>query len=219
MTWTTTKPLDRTLPLTKVCIVEDNDVVREGFEVLVDSMHEFKVSNSFNNCEEAIKFAVENPPDVILMDLELPGMNGIEGIKRLKKLLPGVNIIVITVHENSNLVFSALCAGASGFISKNSDFSKLLDAIKEVVNGGAPLSSKVARMVVESFQKNHDSPLTQRETEVLELLSRGKSYTLIADDLFIHKETVKSHIKNIYFKLQVNSKAEAIEKALKEKLI
>ncbi len=220
MNWSTAKSFDKIhLPTTKVCIVEDNDVVREGFEVLINSMNEFRVLNTYNNCEDAIKNAGKDVPDVVLMDIELPGMNGIEGIKRLKKILPQTNVIVITVHENSELVFDALCAGACGFISKNSDYSRLLDAVKEAVSGGAPMSSRVARMVVESFQKNYNTPLTVRETEVLQLLSKGKSYSVIADDLFIHKETVKSHIKNIYYKLQVNSKAEAIEKALSEKFI
>jgi DNA-binding NarL/FixJ family response regulator len=133
--------------------------------------------------------------------------------------LPDVNIIVITVHENSELVFEALCAGACGYITKNTEYSRLIDSIKEAMKGGAPMSSNIARMVVESFQKNQDTPLTGRETQVLELLSKGKSYTVIADELFIHKETVKSHIKNIYFKLQVHSKADAIEVALKNKFI
>ena len=219
MNWNQTRPLTKAISSTKICIVEDNEVIRDGFEVLINSMEEFKVSGAFSKCEDALKFIAEEPPDVVLMDVELPGMDGIEGIKKIKKILPKINVIVITIHENSNLVFDALNAGACGYISKTTDYSKLLDAIKEAVSGGAPMSSKVARMVVESFQKNYNSPLTNRETEVLELLSKGKSYTIIADDLFIHKETVKSHIKNIYFKLQVNSKADAIELALKERLI
>jgi DNA-binding NarL/FixJ family response regulator len=153
------------------------------------------------------------------MDLELPGMHGIQGISKIKKLSPEIDIIVITIHENSELVFEALCAGANGYITKNTNYSRLLDAIKEVEAGGAPMSSNIARMVVESFRKNQNSPLSVRETEVLELLAKGKSYSIIADELFIHKETVKTHLKNIYYKLQVKSKAEAIEKALKYKLI
>jgi DNA-binding NarL/FixJ family response regulator len=205
--------------ITKVLIIEDNEMVKDGFALLINSMEGFEVSGKFGSCETAIKAIQLEKPKVVLMDIDLPGMNGIEGTKKIKKMHPDVDIIVITVHEDSELVFEALCAGASGYITKNSDYSRLLDAINEVKNGGAPMSSNIARMVVESFQKNTDSPLTARETEVLELLSKGKSYTVIADELFIHKETVKSHIKNIYFKLQVNSKAEAIEKAIKNKLI
>jgi len=112
-----------------------------------------------------------------------------------------------------------MCDLTVSLCTKSADYTKLLDAIKEVVNGGAPMSNKIARMVVESFQRNYDTPLSPRETEVLELLAKGKSYSVIADEIFVHKETVKSHIKNIYFKLQVNSKADAIEKAFKEKYI
>lgn len=203
----------------KISIVEDNEVIREGFTLLIDSQEEYHVVSSYSNCEDAIKKIADDRPDIILMDIELPGMSGIEGIKHIKKALPGADIIVITVHEDSNLVFEALVSGASGYITKTSNYSKLLEAINEVRQGGAPMSTNIARMVVSSFQRNSESPLTRRETEVLELLSKGKSYSVIAEELFVHKETIKSHIKNIYYKLQVNSKADAIEKALKERLI
>ena len=204
---------------TKIVIVEDNDVIREGFELLINSMSPFEVVNAYALCEDAIRQLKKDAPDLILMDLELPGMHGIDGIKQIKKLRPDINIIVITVHENSELVFESLCAGACGYITKSTDYGQLLDAIDEAMNGGAPMSSKIAKMVVGSFQRNQNSPLSARETEVLELLAKGKSYSVIANELFIHKETVKSHIKNIYYKLQVSSKADAIEKALKNKLI
>jgi len=203
----------------RISIVEDNEVVRDGFALLINSVGEYEVVSSYDNCEDALKNLASDYPDVILMDLALPGMHGVEGIRRIKKLMPEVNILVISVHANSELVFQALCAGASGYITKNAGHHKLLDAIAEVQRGGAPMSSQIARMVVQSFQKNTNSPLTTRETEVLELLAKGKSYTVIADELFVHRETVKSHIKNIYTKLQVNSKADAIEKALKDRLI
>lgn len=203
----------------KITIVEDNEVVRDGFALLIDSVSEYQVVSTYDNCEDALKNLKNDHPNIILMDLELPGMHGVEGIRQIKKRNADVSIIVITVHANSELVFEALCAGASGYITKNAGHSKLLDAIAEVQRGGAPMSSQIARMVVQSFQKNTDSPLTSRETEVLELLAKGKSYTVIADELFVHKETIKSHIKNIYTKLQVNSKADAIEKALRDRLI
>lgn len=205
--------------VSRISIIEDNEVVREGYALLIDSVGGHKVVSTYNNCEDALRHLERDRPDIILMDLELPGMNGIEGTQKIKKILPKVDIIVITVHANSELVFQALCAGACGYITKNVGHTKLLDAISEVRNGGAPMSSNIARMVVQSFQRNTNSPLTPRETEVLELLAKGKSYTIIANELFVHKETIKSHIKNIYFKLQVNSKADAIEKALKERLI
>ncbi|MEQ9439818.1 MAG: response regulator transcription factor [Cyclobacteriaceae bacterium] len=204
---------------TNIIIIEDNDVVREGFALLISSVSQHRVVNTYVCCEDAIKNLHYDHPNIILMDLELPGMHGVEGIRRIKKLLPDINILVISVHTNSELVFQALCAGASGYITKNAGHSKILDAITEVKKGGAPMSTQIARMVVQSFQKNTDSPLTSRETEVLELLAKGKSYSAIANDLFVHKETIKSHIKNIYGKLQVNSKADAIEKAIKQRLI
>ena len=204
---------------TRIVIVEDNEAVREGFTLIINSVNKYFVVNGYDNCEEALKNLRKDKPEIVIMDLELPGMNGIEGIGEIKKLNPGVDIIVNSIYENSELVFQALCAGANGYITKNASHYELLDAIDEVINGGAPMSSKIAKLVVNSFQKNPNSPLSARETEVLELLSKGKSYSMIARDLYITKETAKSHIKNIYSKLQVNSKSEAIEKATREKLI
>jgi DNA-binding NarL/FixJ family response regulator len=203
----------------RIVIIEDNDVVRDGFKLLISSLSDHLVVNSFESCEEALKHIDKDKPNIILMDIELPGMSGIDGTRLIKKSYPDIDILVITVHDDSDLVFQALVAGASGYITKNAPHNKILDAINEISHGGAPMSSKIARMVVESFQRNQNSPLSPRETEVLELLSEGKSYSVIADELFIHKETVKSHIKNIYYKLQVNSKAAAIEIARKNKLI
>jgi len=203
----------------KIVIIEDNDVVRDGFTLLISSLSAHKVIAAYETCEEAIKKLDKDNPDLVLMDIELPGMSGIEGTRLIKKARPETEILIITVHDDSDLVFQALVAGASGYITKNAPHNRILDAINEVGKGGAPMSSNIARMVVESFQRNQNSPLSPRETEVLEHLSEGKSYSVIADELFIHKETVKSHIKNIYFKLQVNSKAAAIEVAKKNKLI
>ncbi len=203
----------------RISIVEDNHAIREGFSLIINSVSDYFVVATYDNAEDAIKNLKKDRPDVILMDLELPGMNGIEAIGIIKKENPSINLIVNTIYENSELVFQALVAGASGFIAKNSNHSELLDALDEVIKGGAPMSSKIAKMVVASFQKNPNSPLSPRETEVLELLAKGKSYSMIAQELFVTKETAKSHIKNIYSKLQVNSKSEAIAKATKEKLI
>lgn len=205
--------------VSRIIIIEDNDIVKEGFKLLISSLSEHEVVATYESCEEAIKYLERDKPHIVLMDIELPGMNGIEGTRIIKKQHPEIEILVITVHDDSDLVFQALVAGASGYITKNAPHNKILDAINEIAQGGAPMSSKIARLVVESFQRNQNSPLSPRETEVLELLSEGKSYSVIADELFIHKETVKSHIKNIYYKLQVNSKAAAIEVAKKNKLI
>lgn len=203
----------------RIIIVEDNIVVKEAFTVYISDLSNHKVVNTYTNCEDALKNLLADAPDIILMDVDLPGMNGIQGIKEARKILSAVNAIVITVHDNSEIVFEALCAGASGYITKTSSHFKILDAINEVASGGAPMSGNIAKMVVDSFRKNTDSPLTTRETEVLHLIAKGKSYKDIADTLFVHVETVKSHIKNIYFKLEVNNKVAAIEKGLKNKLI
>jgi DNA-binding NarL/FixJ family response regulator len=199
--------------------VEDDNIIRNGFALLINSTFGYRIVNTYGNCEDAIKNLFQDEPDVVLMDIELPGMSGIEGIEKIKRLRPKTDIIVVTVYDNPQLVFEALCAGAGGYLTKNMQPARLLEAIKDIREGGAPMSTQIARMVVSSFQKNRNSPLTPRETEVLELLAKGKSYSTIADDLFVDKETIRTHIKNIYWKLEVHSKAEAIEKALKDKLI
>jgi len=203
----------------RIVIVEDNDAVREGFSLIINSISDYYVVNTYDNAEDAIQGLKKDKPEIVIMDLELPGMSGIEAITAIKKMNASIEILVNTIYENSELVFQALCAGASGYITKNTNHTELLVAIREVIQGGAPMTSNIAKMVVKSFQKNPNSPISARETEVLELLSKGKSYSMIAKDLFITKETAKSHIKNIYAKLQVNSKSEAIAKATRDKLI
>ncbi|MBY0426874.1 MAG: response regulator transcription factor [Cytophagales bacterium] len=203
----------------RICIVEDNPAVREGYKLMLDSNPQLHVAGAYGSGEEALKHIESVKPDVILMDIELPGINGIESIKRIKRILAKVHILVITVHEDSEMVFEALCAGATGYLTKTNVYARLIDSIQEILSGGAPMSTNIARMIVHSFHKNNISPLTDRETEVLQLLSQGKTYSMIAESLFIDKETVKTHIKNIYIKLEVHSKDQAIEKAKKDKLI
>lgn len=203
----------------RITIIEDNKLISEAFTLLLGLRADFKVIKSYNNCEDAIDNLCTDKPNIVLMDIDLPGMSGIEGTKIIKKKLPDTDILIITVFENGKTVFDALCAGASGYLTKNSDQHKLLNAIDEVIEGGAPMSSKIARLVVQSFQRNNNSPLTDRETEILSRISEGKSQTIIAEQLFISKETVKYHIKNIYIKLQVNNKADAIKKGTDERLI
>jgi DNA-binding NarL/FixJ family response regulator len=203
----------------RISIVEDDELIRESFVSIIDETPDLVCSSAYEKCELLLQNLNKDKPDLILMDISLPGMSGIEGIKKIKKLLPGVNIIVVTVHDNDKVVFDALCAGACGYLTKNLNPGQLIESIREAFRGGAPMSTGIARIIVNSFHKNMSSPLSPRETEVLQLLSKGKSYTMIADQLFIDKETVRSHIKNIYIKLEVNSKADAIEKATKDKLI
>lgn len=203
----------------RIVIVEDDETIRSVFVTLINESDKYYVVSDYSDGESAIKNQLEDRADIYLMDIELPGMNGVETLSKLKKENKNVKILVVSVYENSKLVFDALCSGAVGYITKNSPTDKIIGMIDEVENGGAPMSSSIARLVVSSFHKNYNNPLSQREQEVLELLASGKSYTVIADQLFIDKETVKSHIKNIYLKLEVHSKAEAIEKAKKNKYL
>jgi len=204
----------------RILIVEDDTEIRNSFSLIVNSSPRFFVVNSYANCEEAIKNLHNDRPDIVLMDIELPdGMNGIQGTKIIKEKNPHTEIVMVTVYEDSELVFEALKAGASGYITKSANYMELLAALEEVTKGGAPMSSKIARLVIDNFHVNPNSPLTKRETEILQLISEGKTYTQISEELFISKETAKTHIKNIYSKLQVRSKSEALAKANLEKLI
>lgn len=208
------------LPFKKrVLIVEDDQEIRNSFSLIVNSSQKFTVVNAYGNCEDAIDNIHRDKPEIVLMDIELPGMNGIQGAKMIKDKSPQSDIIMVTVYEDSELVFEALKAGASGYITKSANYMELLSALDEIVKGGAPMSSRIARMVIDNFHVNPNSPLTRRETEILQLIAEGKTYTQISEELFISKETAKTHIKNIYAKLQVNSKSEAIAKANLEKLI
>lgn len=203
----------------RVLIVEDDQEIRNSFSLIVNSSQNFIVANAYSNCEDAIKHLNSDRPDYVLMDIELPGMNGIKGTRIIKDKYPSAEIVMVTVYEDSDLVFEALKAGASGYITKSANYMELLAALDEITKGGAPMSSKIARLVIDNFHINPNSPLTKRETEILQLISEGKTYTQISEQLFISKETSKTHIKNIYAKLQVNCKSEALAKATLEKLI
>jgi DNA-binding NarL/FixJ family response regulator len=203
----------------RILIVEDDQEIRNSFTTIVNSSPNFQVINGYGSCEDAIKHIASDRPDYVLMDIELPGINGIKGTKIIKDKYPHVEIVMVTVYEDSDLVFEALKAGASGYITKSANYMELLAALDEISRGGAPMSSKIARLVIDNFHINPNSPLTKRETEILQLISEGKTYTQISEQLFISKETSKTHIKNIYAKLQVNCKSEALAKAAMEKLI
>jgi DNA-binding NarL/FixJ family response regulator len=204
----------------RVIIIEDDVEIRNSYELIVNSSPKFFVVSTYSNCEEAIKQIHNDKADIVLMDIELPsGMNGIKGTKIIKDKIPHAEIIIVSVYDDSEMVFEALRSGASGYITKSSNYIELLSALEEISKGGAPMSSKIARMVIDNFHVNPNSPLTRRETEILQLISEGKTYTQISEDLFISKETSKTHIRNIYSKLQVKSKSEALAKAVSEKLI
>jgi DNA-binding NarL/FixJ family response regulator len=202
-----------------VTIVEDDDDLRENLVFLIDSSSDFCCASAYRDCETALAGIADDRPDIVLMDIGLPGMSGIEGIREIKKKLPIQNIVVLTVYDDDNLVFDALCAGAGGYLIKGMPPEKLLEAVREAHDGGAPMSASIARLVVRSFQMEPHSPLTQREKDILAQLCKGMSYKMIANTLFISQDTVRSHIRHIYQKLQVRSKSEAVAKALKERLV
>lgn len=197
--------------LKNIIVIEDNTTIREGFVEAIRSTGKYHVAGHYDNCEDAIRHLEIDRPDVVLMDIELPGMSGIEGTSRIKKKYPDCIVLIITVFEDSEKVFRSLCAGARGYIVKNSNVDELVRSINEALAGGAPMSLHIATMVVQSFKLANNSPLTERETQVLQSIAQGKTYTKIASELFINKETVRSHIRNIYHKLEVNSKADALK--------
>ncbi len=209
-----------------VVVVEDNDTIREGLRVLIDGTEGYSCVAAYPKCESMIKNIKKLNPSVLLMDIGLPGMSGIEGIKEVKALLPDLTILVLTVYEENELIFDALCAGASGYLVKKTPPSKLIEAIREASEGGAPMSSHIARKVIELFHKKNISDtksdlesLTSREKEILGKLVEGNSFKAIADSLFISIETVRFHFKNIYKKLHVHSQSEAVVKVMKERLL
>ncbi len=203
----------------RIVIIEDNLQLNEAFATIVNFSENFRVAGTYLNCEDAIKNIFKDKTDVVLMDLELPGMNGVEGTKQIRKLMPKSLILIVSVYENSEMVFNALCAGASGYITKNTTSKILIESIQELLDGGAPMSISIARMVVSSFQKAANSILSDRETEVITLLAQGKSYKSIGETLNISRNTIKFHIKNIYEKLEVNNREDAISLASEKKYI
>jgi len=204
----------------KISIVEDDKDIRESLAILLNGTEGFQCISTYYNCETAQKKIEMDKPDVILMDINLPGISGIECTQSLKQRIPKTEIIMLTVSDDNADVFNSLCAGASGYLKKNTPPLKLIEAIKEAVNGGAPMSMDIARLVVGSFKKEtSSSDLTSREREVLKNLCDGSSYKKIANELFIDLNTVKFHIRNIYHKLEVHSKGAAIAKAMKENLM
>ncbi|CAN5494192.1 response regulator transcription factor [soil metagenome] len=203
----------------KVTLIEDDKLIRDELENMLNSSDTCKCISSFVNCESALKEIKVNEPDVILLDIELPGMSGIEGIKKIKDLIPECDIIMLTVHEESESIFNALKKGAVGYLDKSAGESKILESIADVYNGGAPMTPRIARKVLSSFKVNDNNILTGREKDVLNSLCNGNSYKEIAFSLKITVGTVCHHIKNIYSKLHVHSKSEAVAKAIKENLV
>jgi DNA-binding NarL/FixJ family response regulator len=207
-----------------VAIVEDLRDVREGLAVLVNGTSGFRCTGAYRTMEDALAMIGRSVPDVVITDIGLPGMSGIEGIKVLRERYPSMPILALTVFDDDDEVFEALCAGAFGYLLKNTPPARLLESVREVVNGGAPMSPSVARRVVTLFRdfrppERATSHLTPQETALLKLLVDGHHYKTAADKMGISKNTVAFHLRNIYAKLQVHSKTEAVARALRDRLI
>lgn len=206
--------------ITSIWLVEDDPELRESYSKIINSSSDFTVKNAFRTGEDALKaLTVATHPDIILMDIELPGISGVKSTELIKEKYPDLIIIMVTVYEDSEPVFDSLRAGASGYITKSSSYEQLLSAISEIAKGGAPMSSKIAKLVIESFHKNPNSPLSKREAQILQQVASGKTFTQISEELFIARETTKTHVRNIYRKLEVNCRADAIARATKDHLI
>lgn len=203
----------------KIGIVEDEKSIRESVAYLINESEGFSCEDVFDTAEVAIKKIPKLNLDVVLMDIHLPDKTGIQCVEKLFPLCPNTQFIMFTSFEDTELVFNALKAGAKGYLTKTTQPSKILEAIIEVYNGGSPMSSNIARKVVTSFhhtEKNNElEKLTDREKQILEYLSKGLRYKEIATQLFVSAETIRTHVRNIYDKLQVNSRTEAINKAYK----
>ncbi len=210
-----------TKQVTKIVIVEDNHTVREGLALMLNSQDGLECTASYESCEDMLAGVEAVLPDLVLMDIGLPGMSGIEGVRKLRGLLPDSLVLMLTVYEDNDKIFDALCAGASGYLVKNTKPARLVAAIGEARAGGSPMSANIARKVVGFFGSSgkleavDDVHLTDREREILSELAGGGSYSQVGDALFISVDTVRYHIRNIYRKMQVHSQSEAVAKAVR----
>jgi DNA-binding NarL/FixJ family response regulator len=211
----------------RVAIFEDNKLVRDALQAILSGTPGFNCTGAFADGNRWMQDIKRSEPDVILMDIELPGLSGIEISQQIHQVYPEIKILIQTVFNDSDKIFQALCAGASGYILKNDPPHKYLEAINEVYNGGAPMSPAVAKKVLGFFGSkniiliapdNTDYQLSEREKDILRLMVEGSNYRSIADKAFISYETVRTHVKNIYKKLHVASRSEAVMKAVQQGL-
>jgi DNA-binding NarL/FixJ family response regulator len=208
----------------KVGIIEDQPKIREGLRTLIDGTEGYRCVGSFGSMEEALAKVEHELPDVLLVDIGLPGMSGIEGTRRMRDLHPGLAVLMLTVYDDDRRIFDALCAGACGYLLKKTPPARLLECLNEVVGGGAPMSPEVARRVVALFREirppdQADYQLTPHEIRILTLLVEGHNYQTAADELDVSINTIRFHMRSIYEKLQVHSKSEAVSKALRNRII
>jgi DNA-binding NarL/FixJ family response regulator len=208
----------------RIAIFDDNDSIRDSISMLIGETFDLELVGSYSHCLDVLKNILDTKPDVVIMDIDMPGMNGIEGVKLIRKNCPTIQILMFTVFEDEEKVFAAIKAGSSGYILKNAEPGHLVQAIVEVYNGGAPMTPGIARKVLQQFQsilpeEKKDYNLSVREKEVLSLLVDGLSYKMIAIKMSITYDTVRAHMKKIYEKLHVASMTEAVAKALNQKLL
>jgi len=212
----------------RITIFDDNKNIRESISMLLNTEADFELVGSFSHVLDCVRDIKESKPDVVLMDIEMPGMTGIEAVKEIRKEFPHIQILMQTVFEDDDRVFDSICSGASGYILKNFLNTKLVDAIRELQYGGSPMSPSIARKVLNKMQsvssviKPEEAPdyhLTAREKEVLSCLVNGLSYKMIGAELNISYETVRSHVKKIYEKLHVASLTEVVAKAINQRIV
>ncbi len=211
------------IDITKVAIVEDQREIREGLGRLISATPTYRCTGIYGSMEEAVEKIPHNLPDLVLSDIGLPGMDGINGIRILKERYPDLLILMLTVYDDNERIFDALCAGACGYLLKKTPWPKLVEALKEAVEGGSPMSPEVARRVITLFReikppKQSEYDLTPHETRLLRMLVEGHSYKTAAAELNVSVNTIKFHLRHIYDKLQVHTKSEAVAKALKHGL-
>jgi len=209
--------------MTNIVIFEDNAGLRQSLKILLNGVEGYAVSGDYENCLHAATIIDESQPDVVIMDIDMPGVDGIEGLRIIKERSPQTHIIMHTVFEDEDRLFKCLCFGANGYILKNTSFASLLEGINNVLHGGAPLSPLIAKKVLQSFQSRPAGGLqynlSEREIEVLKYLVKGYSYKMIANTCYISLDTVRGHIRNIYAKLHVNCGREAVVIALRDNIV
>jgi DNA-binding NarL/FixJ family response regulator len=208
----------------KAAVIEDMKDIRDGLTTLINFTEGFRCTGSFRSMEEALARIDSEVPDVLLSDIGLPGMSGIQGIRIIKERYPEMQVLMLTVYDDDDRIFDALCAGASGYLLKRTPPAKLLDSIREAMSGGAPVSPEVASRVIKFFREFHSSEredydLTPHETRLLKLLTEGYNYQTAAEKLGVSYNTVKFHVRHIFDKLQVHSKSEAVVKAMRDRLV
>lgn len=208
---------------TRLVIYEDNTRLRQSLELLLSEWSGFEVAGAFPDCDDVAKQAQKLKPDLVVMDIDMPGIGGIEGVRILKSHFPEIKVIMHTVFDDDSRIFDSICAGADGYLLKNTPPVKFIQSLQDLAEGGAPMSPFIAQKVFQHFRQQSalaDSfNLTLREKEILEYLVKGNSYKMIAEKCLISVDTVKKHLQNIYHKLHVNCGTEAVAKALQHKII